>query len=438
MSHLSRRSCGNDVSFGCLRATPRRAGTRLLAAALILLGVGVTLPLLHGGGKENEDPDPLPPVEVKIHDEKPVVIVPVLPLDPEPHIKYQFGQPLSFGLLVDGQRIVFSPVGGIFTTFLFDGQMIMPGQGIGKLEENQKPLPPLHGKKRLGVRSVYVHDNIRVTQTVEIVPTKPGGPKPGQKRRLDAVLVRYEVENKDSKPRKIAVRAATDILIVDNDGALFAAPNRPGKVLDGVMLKDKDVPDYVQVLQRPDLKNPMFVAHFTYKLGKRLEPPTRVVLTGLRAFGGGWEIAAVPAGGDSAMAMYWDPREIKPGGKRELAYAYGQGIATDPENEGKVGVELGGSFEPGKTFTVTAYVENPAPGQTLTLELPAGMERVEGKELQLVPPATNEGNSIVLWKGRVTKLGKFVLRVRSSTGVTQTKVITITRPVGKTEAKADK
>src|SRR5439155_462026 len=101
--------------------------------------------------------------------------------------------------------------------------------------------------------------------------------------------------------------------------------------------------------------------------------------------------------------MYWDPKTLNPGAKRELAYAYGQGIAGNPENEGRVELALGGSFEPGKRFSVTAYVQEPQPGQTLALELPPGMERVEGKEEQPVPAATASGNSLVLWKARVTR-----------------------------------
>jgi 5-hydroxyisourate hydrolase-like protein (transthyretin family) len=91
-------------------------------------------------------------------------------------------------------------------------------------------------------------------------------------------------------------------------------------------------------------------------------------------------------------------------------------------------VGLGGSFEPGKLFTVTAHVLDPAPGQSLTLELPAGMERVEGKERQPVPAIDEDGNTMVLWKARVLNTGRFNLRIHSSTGIIQTKIITITRP----------
>ena len=88
---------------------------------------------------------------------------------------------------------------------------------------------------------------------------------------------------------------------------------------------------------------------------------------------------------------------------------------------------LGGSFAPGKLFTIQATVDDPVLGQTLTLELPPGMERVEGKELQPVPPPSDEGAGLVLWKARVLETGTFPLRVRSSNGLTLTKHVTISR-----------
>jgi hypothetical protein len=59
------------------------------------------------------------------------------------------------------------------------------------------------------------------------------------------------------------------------------------------------------------------------------------------------------------------------------------------------------------------------------------MERVEGKELQPVLAEPSAGSGLVLWKARVLQPGTFVLRVRSSNGVTLTKTITITPTDGR-------
>ena len=96
----------------------------------------------------------------------------------------------------------------------------------------------------------------------------------------------------------------------------------------------------------------------------------------------------------------------------------------DPDQEGHFSVVLGGSFEPLKVFTIGVYVREPAVGQTLKLELPPGMERLEGKDIEPVPAAEGEiMESYVLWKARVLQLGKFPVRIRSSTGLTQTKIV---------------
>jgi hypothetical protein len=235
------------------------------------------------------------------------------------------------------------------------------------------------------------------------------------------------VDNKDEKPHQVGARIFMDVYVVNNDGALFAAPNQPGKILDGVELKAKMVPDYLQFLQSPNLQNPGFVAHMTLNFGKVFDMADRVVLTRLGAFADQWNLRAIQAMGDSAMGVYWEPKQVAPKGKRNFAYGFGQGIVPNPEGEGQIAIALGGSFEPGKLFTIAAQVQDPANGQTLTLDLPPGMERVEGKECQPVPPVSDDGNTLVLWKARVLRTGQFTLRVRSSTGVTQTRLITISR-----------
>src|SRR5207302_5803152 len=125
-------------------------------------------------------------------------------------------------------------------------------------------------------------------QTVEVVASRPAVRGAAAKRRRDAAVVRYLIENQDNRPHKVGVRVHMDTFWVDNDGCLFAAPNQPNKILDGVVLSGKTVPEYLQVLQRPDLRNPGEVAHFTYNLGRRFEPPTRVILTRLGSWANPW------------------------------------------------------------------------------------------------------------------------------------------------------
>src|SRR5262249_12167094 len=180
------------------------------------------------------------------------------------------------------------------------------------------------------------------TQNVELVPSRlpPGMESKGGKRRIDTARITYVVENKDSREHEVAYRVFVDTMINNNDGALFAAPTtHPGQVLDGILLKDRTLPDYLQVLENPNIKNPGFVGVMSLKFGGKVEGPNKVVLanTGAVNFGqGAWDVAPQKAGGDSAVFIYWAAKKLKPLEKRELIWAYGGGTANGPEAEGRV------------------------------------------------------------------------------------------------------
>jgi len=163
----------------------------------------------------------------------------------------------------------------------------------------------------------------------------------------------------------------------------------------------------------------------TFKHAKG-ENPNKVVLSNLGVVANFqvWDVPPVQAG-DSACAIFWEEKELKAGEKRELVWGYGGGVSTSPEAEGLFKLGLTGSFEPGKLFTIAAQIEDPATEQTLVLELPDGMERVEGRQMQAVGTSPEHGSSLVLWKARVTRPGDYEIRVRSSTGTVQSKQVRI-------------
>lgn len=353
----------------------------------------------------------------------------MLPVDPIIRIQPAHANGPQFGLTVEGKRITCSPNGSIWHQVRVDGNATPPFFAMGNGNAPQ-PLPDgPNNKKRHGFHTKWTVNNIEITMIVEVVPSKPfEKAEPGQKRKMDTARISYIAENKDSRPRTIEFRTNVDMLIVNNDGALYASPTtEPGKILNGVVLKDDKLPEYVLALERPDVKNPGFAACITLKFGKgsSVDGPSKIVLTNLGVVGQGeWECPAVQAG-DSACVVYWGPKELQPKQKRTMVWGYGGGIASDPENEGRVNIDLKGSFQPSKQFTITAYVDDPAPGQTLALQLPAGLECVEGRELQPVPPAATAGVSVVQWRARVVRPGEHDIRIRSSNGATQSKVLSI-------------
>ena len=345
------------------------------------------------------------------------------PIDPAQRIRFQqLGQTFNLLLLTENnQRLHLNN----FPTLKVDGNAYIPGQGFpgSAWEQVNGKLPPKAGKERIGFVKTWSKDDIRITQTVELTPSKN---LVDGKRRLDSALVRYTIENKGTVPHTVGLRTCIDSYLINQRNCKFAAPTKPGKLLEGMELKGTDVPPYLQTLQMPDLKNPGVVAHLTWALGSGLERPDRVVLTNQQGRRDPWELNVMAGGFSSVVGFYWEPKELKPKAKRELAYAYGTGLAAPVGADTNFKILFGGSFEKGKLFTISALVADPSEGQSLELDLPKGIEPVEGRRLQPIPPAEGDsGSSLVLWKARVNDYGLYPIRIRSSGGVSKTAKLTI-------------
>jgi hypothetical protein len=300
------------------------------------------------------------------------------------------------------------------------------------------------GRKRLGHESIWVYDaqQVYITQTVELVPG-------AQSRYLDTCLVRYRLENKDTQPHRVGIRFLLDTYIGANDGVPFTIPGQ-SQLCDTMMEFNRpdEVPDFIQALEHGDLAHPGTVAHLQLRLGGKLDPPDRVTLgtwpnprlaaqdPHCRQEKTLWDVPVLPIKAlrdnpDSAVTIYWNDRDLDPGASREVGFAYGLGMVASGEGEGggKLGVTVGGSFTPGGEFTLTAYVSNPQPNQTVTLTLPEGFRLVAGDETQPVAPlprGSASANSPVTWKVKAPpREGEYTLKVKSSTGVSQTQPVRI-------------
>lgn len=417
-------------------------------------------------------------------DEEPDTVVVELPIDPDPLLAVKFQQPsvsatgtLRFGLTMrkekddmgNPKRLTFAADGDTNTALVrIDGETFLFGKFIfgrgaggrkgenggftadpsrelpiqrGKWIEAAKPLgTDGKGRQRIGMQSLYVYQaqQIEVTQTVEIVPGEQVAP--GQTHRLlDTCLVRYRLENRDKKPHRLAFRFVLDTFIGGNDGVPFTIPGESGLCDSCKDFAPPDrVPDFIQALERPNLADPGTIAHLTLRLGGRLDSPDRVTLSHWinqlqgRAFElphVDWQFPVEPMNNDSCVVLYWMEKELPTGDHRELGFAYGLGHVSSGEGGGKLGLTVGGSFRPGEDFTVTAYVHEPLPNQTVSLELPRGLTRVEGEATQSVPsppPGATSRNIPITWKVKAARPGRFTLRVKSNNGLTQTQVVTVT------------
>lgn len=246
--------------------------------------------------------------------------------DKPSRIAYKFGPEGQVGLAVldKDNRIplTFADDGDTNSTLVrIDGAGVEFGSEDGKWEAKNVPLE----KGKRGHKSTWVCKKISITQIVQIVPSKTGN--------FDACLISYAIENQDKQKHDVGLRTMIDTQINQNDGNAFGV-NKELITKSADYKTAKDVPALVRVLEKADLKNPGFTAHFSLKVGGGREAPDRFSITTLPADFEAWEVPVKDIGEDAAVALYWNPRELGTGNRRVLGYGYGQGVVS--LGEGKI------------------------------------------------------------------------------------------------------
>ncbi len=392
--------------------------------------------------------DPTPLLRVQFHDDK--VHEQHLRTGEEREKFFPKGATMGFGLVMvrennggngrQSKQLTFDAWGRSGNVCLrVDRQEYLFGPNDGTWEVRSAELDAgSFGRPRAGRRSVWLSPGraVRVTQVAELVPGE-------QTRRMDTCLVRYTLESADGKAHEVGLRYLLDTYIGANDGVPFVIPGKDGLCdTQEVFDEARDVPDFIQALERESLRDPGTVAQVQFRVGGGLEAPGRVTLGAwpdqnlgpreARAQNTMWDVPVVPmkqlSPHDSAVTIYWGEKPLPPGQRRELGFAYGLGSVSSGESGGKIGLTVAGSFAPGGEFTLTALVSDPGPNETLTLTLPEGFRLTGDQATQAVPPPSNPSsrNSPVTWRIRgPSATGQYSLNVKSSEGAAQTIAVTI-------------
>jgi hypothetical protein len=340
------------------------------------------------------------------------------------------------------------------TVVRVDGKDYLFGEPPGEWDEMKGKLSgETAGRPRDGLASSWwvPGRKLRVTQEVEIVPGT-------QSRLLDTCLVRYFLDNRDNRAHRVGIRFMLDTYIGANDGVPFTIPGA-SDLCDTKMAFNtpERVPDFIQALEKDDLRNPGTVAYLQFRIGKNVESPQRVLLGGwpnkeLQQVGireakaqlTGWEVPFVSIkeriqirsngrrevmeANDSAVTMYWNEQLLEPGKTRIVGFTYGLGSVDTRESGGHLLLTVGGRLVRQGDFTLTALVHNPQTGEKLTLQLPPGFSILEGgaeQQVPAVPRGASRPDSPVTWRLRAGDGGKYELSVRSSTGASQKLPLTI-------------
>jgi len=164
------------------------------------------------------------------------------------------------------------------TVVRLDGREFIFGQEPGVwIEMKRKLQGEMAGRPREGLASIWsLADKLWVTQEVEIVPG-------AQSHRLDTCLVRYILENRDTRPHRVGIRFMLDTFIGGNDGVPFTIPGASGLCDTKMAFNTPErVPDFIQALEKDDLRDPGTVAYLQFRIGKNIESPSRVLLGGFK------------------------------------------------------------------------------------------------------------------------------------------------------------
>ncbi|HEV3262805.1 MAG TPA: hypothetical protein VG013_38580 [Gemmataceae bacterium] len=367
--------------------------------------------------------------------------------DTDPHIAVQFNRRLQrFGILMTREkdpnnadkkkRLTFDESGGTNNTcvkiegyeYLFG---LKPGDWAhdkkhGLLKEVDLDLNELQLKQGRGWMSVMdFPERVRVTQTVMIVAN-------AQSKLLDTCLIHYQVENRSTAPHNVGIRVLLDTFIGANDGVPFTIPGQPGLLDTWKKFGQKEIPDYIQALEYPDLKKPGTIARMGLKLpwlklrgedDPDPEPVQSLLICHWPDQIGSevkwdWKPRAMndppEEKKDSCVTLYWPALEMPPSSKRVMAFTYGLGRISSTESQNsELSISAGGDMRPGGVFTVTAYVKNPKRGQKVNLDLPSGLTLEEGKDAEQVLDKVRGDYTQVSWRVRAGAEGEHKLTVTS-------------------------
>src|SRR5688572_2419866 len=204
---------------------PARGDSPMIAARRFGVAVAGLSTLLVVGVLASAGQPSARAVKVTIEDDKPVVVEAALPVDPTPRIRYTAAN-IGAQIRDEQNRTLHL---SHFPILNIDGRIMQPGAMGGRFEKTNQPLPATTGgKQRQGFLSSFVFEDLRITLTAELVPSKVAAP--ASKREMGSMILRYTVENIGKQPRKFGLKAYMDTYVISNDGALFAAPTMPNKV----------------------------------------------------------------------------------------------------------------------------------------------------------------------------------------------------------------
>jgi len=270
-----------------------------------------------------------------------------------------------------------------YTTFRIDGVNYV----FGGNTETRAGRYGLYGTKIYGpevvggnsIISTWRLGDIEASQILTIVRSITTG-------LPDTAKITYVVTNLGNTEHLVGVRIMLDTMLGSNDGAPFRAGDKA--ITSDTVFGPEKMPRFFQAFD--SLSSPSVTSQGTL-IGADATPPDKATFTNWGNLADRvWDALAIPGHEflregeyelDSALALFWNERPLRPGESREYTTLYGMGGISIAPGILALGVTSPAEVtsEKGKpiTFPVVAYVENNGPTLALDvnvyLNLPPGL-----------------------------------------------------------------
>jgi hypothetical protein len=277
----------------------------------------------------------------------------------------------------------------------------------------------------------FTSEKVEVVQHVEVVP--------GQSGYLDTLLVWYTIRNKDEAKHKVGIRVMLDTFIGANDGVPFTIPGRKGFVDTKQDFGPKEIPDYIEVIEKPDdPKDPgtvarMGLAHLKLP-GVILDDLEKLRICRFPGNTAGWSWDPDPMKTDnpderpdSCVALYWTYDTMNPKDVRNMAFTYGLSSLEIGGGAGggvSLALSVPASVQPETEFVATAYVWNAKKGDTVKLDVPAGLSLAPG-ESDTKTIEDRAARTQVFWRLRSRGAGTHTLEATSGNAKSKPKQVVV-------------
>ena len=261
--------------------------------------------------------------------------------------------------------------------------------------------PPTFNEDGTQAEAIMTIGDITIKQIISFMYNPNTG-------REDIAEIKYETINNGETAHSVGTRIMLDTMLGNNDGAPFKVPGI-GDVTKEIEIVGNRIPQYWQAFD--DLDNPSIIASgaFYKNFNERPDKVQFVAWPGIYHTDWSYEIdPETLVTMDSAVGIYFNPREVRPQETVAVATYYGIGdfLSSDADDdlslrvtapqELQVNTQTGNYYS--NPFTITAYIKNnslaTAENVKLILNLPVG------GELTLSNPTTNIINVGDLAPGR--------------------------------------